>query len=320
MSNISIIGAGAVGSIAAAYLAKDNTQVSLVDPYVKDHLEAIKSHGLKLKKDGKKPELEELISQVDVTYSINEIKNNPNIVIIATKAFALPDVVNELKNKFDTKDREEMTFVSLQNGYGNEMFISDELKTNVCRIAVNYLGTINKPGEVKGHWLKPPNFIGAAYPNQENNAEYIAKLMNDSGLDTSFVEDIRVHTYLKTVLNSTLCPICTATKKTMAEAMADDNLRTIVKEILIEGLRVAEAIGLKYDPDQTDINKLMAYLEAGGNHPTSMRQDLQRGSQTEIDWINGAIAKAGKEKGVKTPYNDYLVILIKILEKSATFS
>jgi 2-dehydropantoate 2-reductase len=47
---------------------------------------------------------------------------------------------------------------------------------------------------------------------------------------------------------------------------------------------------------------------------SSMLQDVQRGSPTEIDAICGAIVKAGEQTGVPTPVNRTLWQLVKALE------
>lgn len=321
--NIAVIGAGPVGSIAAAYLARHpDVKVTVIEPYYLAHARKIASSGLSLKNDEDTPHLEEGIAHVNAVFSLSELQVTPNIIIIATKAFTLDDVITQLKTRFSNKEREDITFVCMQNGYGNEIFLSEALETNACRIAVNYVGNINAPGEVSGHWLKIPNYIGAAYPHIDNKAGELADLLDSTGLYTQFIENIRPATFLKTILNAALSPVCAATKKTMLEAMDDEKLCKIVKQTLLEGLSVAEAMGfryeLAYDNGQADVNALMSYLRTGGNHPSSMRLDLLRGDKTEIEWLNGAIIKEAKKLGMETPYNTHLFEIVTSLEKSAS--
>ncbi|MBI4453211.1 ketopantoate reductase family protein [Candidatus Woesearchaeota archaeon] len=324
-NNVAVIGAGPVGSIAAAYLAGSTihskssvkSNVIIIEPYYSAHTKKIASDGLSLKNDDDTPHLEEFVAPVNAVFSLSELQITPNIIIIATKAFALDDVVTQLKRRFTNREREDITFVCMQNGYGNEIFLSDMLETNACRVAVNYVGNINAPGEVSGHWLKSPNYIGAAYPHTENNARELADMLNCTGLYTEFTENIRPATFLKTILNAALSPVCAATKKTMKEAMDDEKLCETVKQTLLESLGVAEAMGFKYSFEQANIDVLMSYLRAGGNHPSSMRLDLLRGDKTEIEWINGAIVREGRRYGVETPFNGRLVGIINLLERSS---
>lgn len=349
--NIAVIGAGPVGSIAAAYLARrPDVKVTVIEPYYLAHMRKIASSGISLKNDESNdngnnhnndnsngessdvsnddsndkstPPLEEGFAPVNAVFSLSELQVTPNIIIIATKAFTLDDVVTQLKKRFNSEERKNITFVCMQNGYGNEMFLSEALETNACRIAVNYVGNITAPGEVSGHWLKSPNYIGAAYPHIDNKAKELADMLNYTGLYTEFTEDIRPAAFLKTILNAALSPVCAATKKTMLEAMDDEKLCKIVRQTLIEGLSVAEDMGfkykLKYDNGHPDVSNLMSYLRTGGNHPSSMRLDLLRGDKTEIEWINGAIIKEAKKLGIKTPYNTHLFEIVTSLEKSAS--
>jgi len=46
-----------------------------------------------------------------------------------------------------------------------------------------------------------------------------------------------------------------------------------------------------------------------------MLQDVMRGNRTEIDALNGAIARLGEETGVPTPVNSMLTQLIKAKER-----
>jgi 2-dehydropantoate 2-reductase len=49
---------------------------------------------------------------------------------------------------------------------------------------------------------------------------------------------------------------------------------------------------------------------------TSMLQDIEKGSRTEIDFINGAVVRFGERVGVPTPVNRTLVAGIKGIEFS----
>jgi len=42
----------------------------------------------------------------------------------------------------------------------------------------------------------------------------------------------------------------------------------------------------------------------------SMLQDIEKGRKTEIDFINGAIARHGRELGIVTPWNDAIVDIL----------
>ena len=47
-----------------------------------------------------------------------------------------------------------------------------------------------------------------------------------------------------------------------------------------------------------------------------MLQDVEARRQTEIDYLNGGIARFGRDHGVATPLNEAVTALIKGLEAS----
>jgi 2-dehydropantoate 2-reductase len=47
---------------------------------------------------------------------------------------------------------------------------------------------------------------------------------------------------------------------------------------------------------------------------SSTAQDMQRGKRTEIDSLNGFIARRGAELGVPTPVNQAMYALVKLAE------
>ena len=79
-------------------------------------------------------------------------------------------------------------------------------------------------------------------------------------------------------------------------------------------MRVAAAAGIRLsyaDPKA-------AWLKAAAGLPhdfkTSMLQSLEKGSITEIDFINGAVVRWGQRCGIATPVNATLVACVKGIE------
>ena len=51
-----------------------------------------------------------------------------------------------------------------------------------------------------------------------------------------------------------------------------------------------------------------------------MLQDVEARRPTEVDWLNGGIARFGRDNGVSTPLNDAIVALVHGLEAAWTQS
>lgn len=54
------------------------------------------------------------------------------------------------------------------------------------------------------------------------------------------------------------------------------------------------------------------------HHLPSMLQDMQNGRKTEIEHLNGAIAKKGEQYGIPTPNNRMIDHLIRMMEETRT--
>lgn len=297
-----IIGVGPIGSIMAAHLAQAGHNVTLID-ILKNHLDEIKKNGLIL--TGFK-ELKATFPAENFCYSIDEMQGEKiDIIFISIKASILPKILPLLK-KVTTPGT---IFVSLQNGLDAEDMIANYFgKKNTLRIVINYAGNIIDNGKVRMSFFNAPNYIGMIDPQAEEKARTLAEIITTSDLETTFTSEIKKFEWEKTILNTALSPVCALTRRTMKQMMEFKETRELVKAILQEGIEVAKANGIFFESDF--LKHGIEYLDKAGHHKTSMHVDIERGSPTEISFINGKIVEYGKLKGIPTPYNSTIVSLI----------
>ncbi len=79
---------------------------------------------------------------------------------------------------------------------------------------------------------------------------------------------------------------------------------------------VGRAAGVRF-PSINLVEAGLKLAETMPNAISSTAQDLARGKRTEIDWLNGYVARRGAELGVPTPVNQTLHALVKLLEEGA---
>ena len=92
--------------------------------------------------------------------------------------------------------------------------------------------------------------------------------------------------------------------------------RSLVSGLVAEGTAVAAAQGIVLDADPEALIDHAAKPEVAYDHKASMLQDVEVRRSTEIDYLNGGIARFGREYGIPTPLNDAVTALIKGLEAS----
>ena len=81
---------------------------------------------------------------------------------------------------------------------------------------------------------------------------------------------------------------------------------------------MAAAQGITLDADPEELIDHAAKPEVAYGHKASMLQDVEARRQTEIDFLNGGIARFGQSHGVPTPLHATITALIKGVEASWT--
>jgi 2-dehydropantoate 2-reductase len=299
-----VVGAGPVGCIVAAFLAKGGYEVILCD-VVPDLLSPALDPGIII--EG----AENLQQKVSHTCPIvDELADyNPDVIIITVKAHALPLIASAIEGFI----RDGMFVVSWQNGIDTELELSKTLgKAPIMRAVVNYGCGLVGPAHVRMPFHHPPHYIQELDPVSREIAVGIADALSKCGLSTDHTEQIVSMVWRKTVMNASMNPVCAVTGLTMSRAMNDPIVYQIVDALVKECINVARAneinLGWDYYPHA------MEYMRNAGDHKPSMLMDIEAHRRTEIDFINGKFVEYGERTEVETPYNKTLRALVKGLE------
>ena len=302
--NIAIIGAGPVGSIMAAYLARNGEHVSLVDTK-EELIFAIRQNGITL-------------NEKDNSFNV-QVKNallstaelsafDIDLFFIAVKFNYMDALLKEIKPIFKPGQK----IIVVQNGIDNEELVAEKMsKTDVLRFVINYAGMYEKPGTVKMAFFNPPNYIGTIDPANEEKAQDIAKMLTEAGLETTHTPEIKKFEWKKTILNAALMPVCATTGLTMKEAMSQEDTRWLCEQILAESIQVAAQLGFSYG--ENFFETCVDYLSNAGHHKPSTSLDLEAGNP--IEYIFQPIIDYGKKVGSPTPVLESLTRVMKALEK-----
>jgi 2-dehydropantoate 2-reductase len=272
-----------VGSILAANFAKIGQKVVLIEA-AEPRRQQIAEHGLSVV--GRD------------TYTTRDVEVVPSIealagkgleaIFICTKTWSLRRILPQLAEALDP----ETLVVSFQNGIGPEDEVAKFFpREHVARGIVNYAGGVHEDGGVAMAWFNPPNYLGPLEEASTQRLRELATVLTEAGLETHAIplEDTKKLVFFKTILNSALNALCAANGITMRQAMTYRHTRNLARMLIKEGLSVATAVGYTYGENAMEV--CMKYLDEGGDHLPSMWTDLQRGTRTEIEYINGKIVK-----------------------------
>jgi 2-dehydropantoate 2-reductase len=301
---VCVVGCGAVGSLFAANLARlEDVEVWAYDVW-REHVDAINADGLRLSGAG------EVVGRPRATSDPADVPAC-DFGVVATKSMhtgsAVAAVAGALKNA---------SVCSVQNGVGNEEAIAEHVGL-VIRGTTFPAGKILEPGHVQ--WdVKGDTTIGPFEPRPApmREIERLADACTRAGLPTKAVADARGPQWGKLIFNAATNPIGALTGLTHGRVCEDPGLRKLVSALVDEGKAVASAQGIELDADPEELIDYAARREVAYDHKASMLQDVEARRESEIDFLNGGVARFGAETGVPTPLNEAVVALIKGLEAS----
>ena len=300
---IAVIGCGAVGSIFAAHLAKATEAEVWVYDVSKEHIEAIQTNGICISGAS------DFRVRLKAT---SDPKSLPrcDYGIVATKAIHTRAAIEQAAHAFDAAS----AVCSVQNGVGNEEIIAEHVRY-VIRGTTFPAGHLIAPGHV-GFDIKGDTWIGPFEPTQTPYAkvEELAGFLTRSGMNTIPLQDARGAQWTKLIFNASTNPVGALTLLHHGAATRFAATGQLFNDLIREGEAVAAKLGITLHGDPRQLVQKGA--NAPGKHRASMLQDVLAKRQTEVDFMNGAIAECGEKVGVPTPLNRALWQLIKGLEHS----
>lgn len=314
-----MVGAGAIGGVSAAILAREQHDIWLV---------------------AKHPELAQKISTEGISVSgfcgdfrmvvqtvahPGELSGHFDYVFMATKADALIKAAREILPFIHEQSR----VISMQNGICEEALASVVGRMRTIGCVVGWGATMIAPGKVEmasgGEFV-----IGNWERDQDEKLEEVADILRYI-LPTETSYKILSHLYSKVIINSCITTLGAISGLFLGDMLSRRHVRNIFIEIIREAIAVADAMELEVKPyaGKLDYYKFLGpgMMASFKRHLTirligfkyrklksSSLQSLERGRKTEIDFFNGYISLKGKEFGVNTPVNSRLTRMVREIE------
>ena len=300
---VCVVGCGAVGSLFAAHLARSGKHEVWAYDVARAHVDAINRDGLRLSGAA------EFTAKLRATADAAQLPAC-DYGIVATKAIHTRPAIARAAHAFGP----DSAVCSVQNGVGNEEIIAEHVP-HVIRGTTFPAGHIIAPGHV-GFDIRGDTWIGPFEPAPASmiQVETLAQALTESGMNTSALADARGAQWTKLIFNAATNPVGALTGLHHGAATRFPPTGELFEALIAEGEAVARALGITLHGDPRAM--VMKGANAPGKHKASMLQDVLAGRQTEIDFMCGAIVKAGEQTGVPTPLNKAMWALIKGLEKS----
>jgi 2-dehydropantoate 2-reductase len=208
--------------------------------------------------------------------------------------------------------------MSLQNGVDNAETLARLLPCRVIPAVVYVAVALGGPGVVR-HFGRGDLAIGAMpggtqssvpeWPTLQTLVDFFAAAQ----VPVRIVPDVAVELWAKLLVNCAYNAISALAQAPYARLAAQPEVRDIQHAIVREvvALAQAEGIGLQLAPSLQAMERIAVAMPA---QFSSTAQDMARRKPSEIDHLNGFIARRGRELGVAVPINQTLTALIKLVE------
>jgi 2-dehydropantoate 2-reductase len=322
---VCIVGAGAIGGLVGARLARSGEHVSVVARG--ESLDAILRNGLTIVE----PDGSHWSATVAAASADLDDLGPQDVIVLGLKAHQMAGMADRLPALYDASS----IVVPMQNGVPWWFFQRFPGPYEGTR-----LQTLDPDGTLERH-IPPERIVasipypaaervepgvirlieGDRFPVGELNGERtervgaIAHALSASGFTSRVLTDVRAHLWVKAWGNLAFNPISALTRATLAEICADPATRALAAQVMQEAADIASKIGLRL---RISIEQRIEGAAGVGQHKTSMLQDVEAGRELEVGPLIGSFVELGRLTETPTPATDVIYALTSLLNHTLT--
>lgn len=303
LGRIAVVGPGALGCLFAGMLALAGHDVGLLGRR-DEQAASINADGIVVERDG-------VERRASVRASTDPAQLGPvDLAIVLVKSTDTAEAATSLPVLLAP----DGAALSLQNGLGNvEALVSilgaERVLGGITSQGATLLGT----GRVR-HAGFGPTSLAEATGGLTERAREIASLLSGTGFEARAYDAVAPLVWGKLIANAAINPLGALLRCQNGHTAERPSSETLFVGLAAEAGAVARALGVVLPfPDPVEHARSVAQVTYGNRN--SMLQDVENGRRTEIDAINGAVARLGAEVGVPTPLNATVASLIRALEE-----
>jgi 2-dehydropantoate 2-reductase len=301
---ICFLGSGALGSAIGGALSEAGADVTLIDPW-QAHVDAMNRDGLTLRESG-------IDRKVKVKAATSADGIGPvDLVIVLVKSFHTREAVERARAIIGP----DTAVMSLQNGLGHEEIIAEVIGREHVLAGKTYKGGVQlAPGHVIAGIKGKETIIGELDGRITERVTRIADAFNRAGLALTVSGNIMGTMWDKLLINVATGALAGVTRLPYGGLYAVGEVKACALAAVAEGMAVAAAAGVKISYADPEGPWIKASEGLPPEFKTSLLQSLEKGSRTEIDFINGSVVRWGEKCGVPTPVNRTLVACVMGIE------
>jgi 2-dehydropantoate 2-reductase len=308
--HVVVLGAGSLGSLVAGRLAAvsngdaDGELAVTLLGREGDHLQRIRERGLRLTRpDGRE---ETVALDVSTDY---EIGADADVLVVLVKSYDTADAMAAVAPHLG-----DAAVLTLQNGLGNAETIAEYVPAaRVVEGTTSHGAVLDGAGHVR-HAGTGQTTIGRWVGENDARVTALADALTTAGVETTVTGDPERAVWTKVLVNAGINAATALARVPNGALVEQDSGERLLCRAVEEGEAVARACGVAV-PDDV-VERTRAVAERTATNRSSMRQDLERGQRTEVESLNGELARRADEHGVQAPVNETLADLLRLTESA----
>jgi 2-dehydropantoate 2-reductase len=312
------VGAGAIGSLIGAYMARGGADVTLFD--IADHIHTIAKEGLKVRATGG-DSFQVKVKAVSDPNTIEDI----DLLIVTVKTFhtesALASVAH-LKNRI-------LLSLSIQNGVEKEdhltrFFGKEKVAGAMCLEGATRIG----PAEIQ-HTMSGITYVGELDGRETDRVKSVCHLFSAGGLKAEVTPHIHGADWAKWINFAASAAVCSLTRLEYYKILKNKELALLFAQVYREYAQLAKAKGIEIRDypgfevktiSEADPSRAVEVLRARGDGleargmtkvKPSLCQDVEGGRKTEYEAIFGYAIREAEKKGIDMPLTRHVYQFLK---------
>ena len=295
---IAVMGAGGVGGYFGGLLARAGNEVAFIARGT--HLEAIRSRGLRVK--SQRGDFNISVEATDAPRQVGPVE----LVLLSVKTYQNAATIPILTPLVG----ESTSLLTLQNGVEGHEELAQAVGPERVLPGSAYIEThIESPGVISQMGDVARIVFGETSGQRTPRAQRILETFRTAGIPTDLSSDVIKELWTKFLFICTLAGVTSTARAPMSQLLKHAEARETILAVMREVEAVGRARGVNLDRDV--VERTMEYVETTAKDlHASMHTDLELGRPLELEALNGAVVRMGREAGVPTPVNRLLYSIL----------
>ena len=303
---ILVMGSGAVGGYFGSVLHSSGNDVRFVARG--EHLKAIRERGMVVESvtSGNFTITPEAFERPDGSWKAD-------MVLFTVKGYDNPVAIEIMKPAVGPGT----AILTLQNGIGSGDALGKAFGREKVLLGLTYVdATRTGPGLILEEGGNCNVIFGEEDRSMSAKAIAVNEVLKAAKVNVTLSPNIMFELWKKLVYICGLSGMTCVTRSPLKEILAVPMTLDVMREVMREAEAVARAKGIVFEDGYVQ-SIIAKWIATGGKNTSSMYTDLLRGNPLEVEVLNGAVARIGREAGVPVLGNEFILACLLPQHKKA---